>query len=48
MTDKERINRFEEKVSRLSNVAWVIGTVAIIFGIGGGFGLDSFLSVKKK
>jgi uncharacterized protein YjdB len=35
-TSEERIHKLETKVSRLENIAWVLGAVALFLGIGGG------------
>ena len=38
MSDK--IETLEKDVQKLKNIAWVVGVVAVIFGISGGFGLS--------
>lgn len=35
---EERIARIEKKVERLDRIAWLLGALAIIFGLGGAFG----------
>jgi hypothetical protein len=34
----DRISKLEEKIQRIYNIAWVLGSLAVIFGISGAFG----------
>lgn len=45
---KEEIELLKQKVNKLSNMAWVLGVVAGIFGLTGSFGLDAILEAKKE
>lgn len=51
----EMFHRLEDKyekqqgnVNRLSNVAWVLGTLALIFGAFGGWGLNAIVTVQQE
>ncbi|NIS69366.1 MAG: hypothetical protein GTO12_10575 [Proteobacteria bacterium] len=35
---KQEVDKLKSQVQRLNNIVWVVGILALIFGIGGGFG----------
>lgn len=44
----EKFEKLQDKVNRLTNIAWVLGTLAGIFGLGSGFGISSILEARKQ
>ncbi len=45
---QKRIKNLEKSVQRLHNIAWVVGIVAGIFGIGSTFGYAAFNNANQK
>ena len=45
---EEKLEKLQEKVNRLTNIAWVLGTLAVIFGLGGGFGIKTILDANNR
>ncbi len=43
-----KLERLEEKVNRLTNIAWVLGTLAVVFGFAGGFGINAILEANSR
>ncbi len=37
---KQEVNKLKTQVQRLNNIVWVVGIVAVIFGISGGWGYN--------
>ncbi|MEQ6165798.1 hypothetical protein AAOE16_01275 [Ekhidna sp. MALMAid0563] len=45
---EEKLEKLQDKVNRLTNIAWVLGTLAVIFGLGGGFGIKTILEANSR
>jgi len=45
---KQEVNKLKTQVQRLNNIVWVVGIVAVVFGISGGFGIKMLLDVQTQ
>lgn len=45
---EERIKNLEGHVQRLRNIVWVVGVVAIVFGVSGGWGITTLNKSKEE
>ena len=44
---RQEVNSLKSQVQRLNNIVWVVGIVAVIFGIGGGWGAKTLSEAQK-
>ncbi|GAB5531566.1 MAG: hypothetical protein Roseis3KO_33430 [Roseivirga sp.] len=45
---EEKIEKLQEKVTSLTTTAKVLGTLAVIFGLGGGFGIKTIMEANNR
>ncbi len=45
---RQEVSSLKSQVQRLNNIVWVIGIVAVVFGIGGGWGAKTLFEAQKK
>ena len=45
---KQEVNKLKTQVQRLNNIVWVVGIVAVIFGISGGWGYNTLSKAQNK